>query len=264
VEATKVVLAVVGGIGAVAALTIAYRKQRHGEAAEYREEVKLFNDRYAKSAELLGHERAAARMAGIYAMARLADDNAEDWERLQQCIDALCAYLRLPYSPDDPLTPVASGEGTVRHTALRVIRDHLRPTFSTVSWDGHKFNLAGAVFDGGDLTGIRLTSGHMTFHAATFAPGTFHFTRAEILDAGIWFTKAKFSGGDVHFDDAKFIRVKLSFKEAQFTGGTVSFQNAQFIDGSVTFKGAQDRDHIVSFDGARANGPNMDWGPFTQ
>ena len=36
--------------------------------------VRLFNDRYAAAADALGHEKAAARLAGVYAYAALADD----------------------------------------------------------------------------------------------------------------------------------------------------------------------------------------------
>jgi hypothetical protein len=36
-DMVKIVLAVVGGVGGVVALTVAYRKQRHGEVADNRE-----------------------------------------------------------------------------------------------------------------------------------------------------------------------------------------------------------------------------------
>jgi hypothetical protein len=87
-EGIKLILAVVGGIGAVIALTIAYRRQRHSETAEYREDLRLFTDRFGKAAEQLGHDHPATRLAGVYAMARTADD-AHDFDSRQLCIDAL-------------------------------------------------------------------------------------------------------------------------------------------------------------------------------
>ncbi|MCA1682072.1 MAG: hypothetical protein LC700_02850, partial [Actinobacteria bacterium] len=54
IEGLKVVLAVVAGIGAVVALTVAYRKQRDGELAEYREDAKAYADRYGRAADQLG------------------------------------------------------------------------------------------------------------------------------------------------------------------------------------------------------------------
>jgi hypothetical protein len=95
-DAIKLILTVVGGIGAVVALTVAYRKQRHSEAAEYREDTKLYTDRFGKAADQLGSDKAPVRLAGVYAMAELADD----WgDGRQVCIDVLCAYLRMPYTP---------------------------------------------------------------------------------------------------------------------------------------------------------------------
>ncbi|WP_156119191.1 pentapeptide repeat-containing protein [Modestobacter caceresii] len=251
IDALKLVLAVVGGTGAVFALTIAYRKQRHGEAAEYREDNKLFNERYAKGAELLGHERAPTRMAGLYALARLADD-VEDYERRQQCIDALCAYLRLPYAPGPNETGETKAERTVRRTTLRVIRDHLREDMAATSWDGHKFNLASAVFDGGDLARIRLSSGHMTFHDAIFVQGVFTFDKAEIQeDARIWFSDVRFAGGDVRFHGALL------------GGKRVSFDGARFDSGVVSFREVRDPDGIVTFDNAIWGAATVEWGPFT-
>jgi hypothetical protein len=248
IDALKLVLAVVGGIGAIVALTIAYRKQRHGEAAEYREETKLFNDRYAKAAELLGHERAAARMAGVYSMARLADD-AETTDASQQCVDALCSYLRLPYSPGDTSSE-AKGEGTVRTTTLRVIRDHLRPDTGVASWDGHKFNLAGAVFHAGDLSKIQLTGGHITFHGASFVTDIFDMTDMKIVSpARIWFTGVRFAGGDVRFGGTEFNALKASFDKVQFDDGKVSFEGVKELQ-------------PVTFDGVRVGGADVKWGPF--
>ena len=136
-DSVKIGLAVVAGLGAAVGLTVSYRKQRG-------EEDKAFTDRYAAAAEQLGHNKAAVRLAGVYALARLADD----WEpHRQTCIDVLCAYLRMPYDPENP----EPGEREVRLTVIRLIRDHLRPT-ARVSWSGRDLDFTGAVFDGGDLT----------------------------------------------------------------------------------------------------------------
>jgi hypothetical protein len=132
----KVVLAVVGGVGGVVALTVAYRRQRHGEVAEERERYKSFTDRYVKAAEQLGHESPSVRVAGVYAMAELADD----WEDGRQlCIDVLCAHVRMPYK--DP----EEGEREVRRTLFRVIRNHLRmdPRWSRVEWSHYRFSFEG-------------------------------------------------------------------------------------------------------------------------
>ena len=76
--------------------------------------------RYQEAATQLGHDKAAVRLAGAYAMARLADD----WpEQRQSCVDVLCAYLRMPIH--DETTQAVEGEKQVRIAILRLVGDHL-------------------------------------------------------------------------------------------------------------------------------------------
>ena len=68
--------------------------------------IRTLNERFATAADQLGSDKPpAVRLAGVYAMAGLADD----WpENRQTCVDVLCAYLRLPYKSnpgDDAPTP---------------------------------------------------------------------------------------------------------------------------------------------------------------
>jgi hypothetical protein len=60
--------------------------------------TRTLNERFATAAAQLGDDKpAAVRLAGVYAMAGLADD----WkENRQTCVDVLCAYLRIPYESD--------------------------------------------------------------------------------------------------------------------------------------------------------------------
>ena len=71
-------------------------KQLDRTLAEQR--TRTLNERFATAADKLGSDKPpAVRLAGVYAMAGLADD----WpENRQTCVDVLCAYLRLPYEPD--------------------------------------------------------------------------------------------------------------------------------------------------------------------
>ena len=156
-DSVKIGLAVVAGLGAAVGLTVSYRKQRG-------EEDKAFTDRFTATADQLGHGKAAVRLAGVYALARLADD----WEpHRQTCIDVLCAYLRMPYDPESP----EPGEREVRLTVIRLIRDHLRPT-ARVSWSGRDLDFTGTVFDGGDFSGATFSGGTVNFSGATFSGGT--------------------------------------------------------------------------------------------
>jgi hypothetical protein len=103
-------------------------KQLDRTLAEQR--TRTLNERFATAAGQLGDDKPpTVRLAGVYAMAGLADD----WpENRQTCVDVLCAYLRLPYEPapgeeipaPEHLAFLASRE--VRHTVIGVIAAHLR------------------------------------------------------------------------------------------------------------------------------------------
>jgi hypothetical protein len=65
-------------------------KQLDRTLAEQR--TRTLNERFATAAGQLGDDKPAVRLAGVYAMAGLADD----WKSNRQtCVDVLCAYLRL-------------------------------------------------------------------------------------------------------------------------------------------------------------------------
>ncbi|MBQ1035351.1 pentapeptide repeat-containing protein [Micromonospora sp. C81] len=295
----KLVFAVVAGVGGVAALVVAYRRQRVAEhtnalaefahqlahAADLRAEatralaeaaderakietdrngVRLFNERFAKASEQLGSEKAAVRLAGVYAMAGLADD----WrEGRQTCIDVLCAYLRMPYSPppdaseegqapaddDVPIVDAESArsareEREVRHTVIRLVGRHLRlagddPT----SWRNYDFDFTGAMFDGGDFSDVTFSGGRVSFAAATFGGGRVSFRRAIFIGGEVSFAAATFSGGEVSFRGATFSEGEVSFRRATFSGGQVIFSQAAFSGGEVSFFRAAFSGGQVSF-----------------
>ena len=105
----------------------AQRDQLDKTLAEQR--TRTLNERFATAAEQLGSDKPAVRLAGVYAMAGLADD----WEENRQtCVDVLCAYLRMPYEPDpgqdapEPQRLAFQAVREVRHTVIRVITAHLK------------------------------------------------------------------------------------------------------------------------------------------
>lgn len=54
---------------------------------------------YVKAVEQLGSDKAAVRHSGLYALERVAQDNPEH----RQTVDnVLCAYLRVPYPTTTP------------------------------------------------------------------------------------------------------------------------------------------------------------------
>lgn len=184
--------------------------------------TRTLNERFITAADKLGSDKPpAVRLAGVYALAGLADD----WpENRQTCVDVLCAYLRLPYEPDpgddapalEWLAFQASRE--VRHTVIRVITAHLKDG-AAVSWQGLNFDFTGVVFDGGDFSGAQFSGGRVGFISAKFSGG--------LVDFGpTGFTGTEFSGGQLDFTGAEFSGSRVDFTRAKFSGSQVDFSNA--------------------------------------
>ncbi|WP_327585027.1 hypothetical protein OHA25_56575 [Nonomuraea sp. NBC_00507] len=283
----KIAFAVVAGLGALVALVVAYRRQKVAESAQWlaeladdraadaarREATKLHNERFASAAGQLGHDSAAVRLAGAHALAGLADD-APTRELRQTCIDVLCAYLRIPYSPqpsDD--APEAerlafAGLREVRHTVIRLISAHLRKN-AAFSWQGHDFDLTGVLFDGGDFaeivfsdgkfdfTGAVFNGGVVNFSGAEFSGGQVIFYRANFLGGSVGFTGCKFSGGTVSFTLAEFCGAKLYFGDSRFSESEVSFRGAVFSEGSISFEALEISGGAINFAGAEFSGSNI-------
>lgn len=237
---------------------------------------RTLNERFSTAADKLGSDKPpAVRLAGVYAMAGLADD----WtENRQTCVDILCAYLRLPYKPDpgntasqhERLSFGASRE--VRYTVIRVVTAHLRAD-AAVSWQGLNFDFTGVVFDGGDFSSAVFSDGETSFHEAKFAGGEVTFSHAQFTGGEVSFDDAQFSSGEVSFKSAQFSSGEVSFKGARFSGGKVGFTLAEFSggrvdfgdatflggDGKVTFSHTQFTSGEVSFDGAHFSGGLVDF-----
>ncbi|MDL2082160.1 pentapeptide repeat-containing protein [Streptomyces sp. GXMU-J15] len=184
-DLVKLAFGVVAGAGALVALVVAYRRQRVDEDAALRDTTRLHTERFTTAVSQLGDDSPAVRLGGVHALAGLADD-APTRELRQTCIDVLCAYLRLPYTAEADL-PAGDEEARhaflalreVRHTVIRLIRDHLRlPRTHHRSWQGHDFDFTGVVFDGGDLSEAVFSGGMVGFSGAVFSGGTVDFRGA--------------------------------------------------------------------------------------
>jgi hypothetical protein len=159
------------------------REQLDRTLAEQR--TRTLNERFATAAEQLGSDKPAVRLAGVYAMAGLADD----WEENRQtCVDVLCAYLRMPYEPDpgadaaEPQRLAFQAIREARHAVIRVIAAHLKKEAAT-SWQGLNLDFTGVVFDGGD------------FREVQFSGGTVNFVNAQFSGSKVYFGHAQFTGG---------------------------------------------------------------------
>ncbi|MDG9695394.1 pentapeptide repeat-containing protein [Streptomyces sp. DH17] len=255
-DLVKLSFGVVAGAGALVALVVAYRRQRVDEAGAHREATRLHTERFSVAVDKLGSDSPAVRLGGVHALAGLADDAPDDSLR-QTCIDVLCAYLQLPFTPDPGDDPTHQEEHhrylalrKVRHTILRLIGDHYRrPQGTHRSWQGCDLDLTGVTIDGDvDFDGATFSGGTVSFRGATFSGGT------------VFFGEATFSGGTVSFDDATFSGSGVSFGDATFSGGKVSFRGATFSGGMVSFAYATFSGGTVSFDRAELSGGRVRFG----
>jgi hypothetical protein len=250
--------------------------------AEQRE--RTLNERFATAADRLGSDKpAAVRLAGVYAMAGLADDWAEN---RQTCVDVLCAYLRMPYSPDpghdapEVHRLAFRADREVRHTVIGVIAAHLRPD-AHPSWSGLNLEFLGVNFDGGSFAGCRFGgtvnfslaefsggevnfvgrefSGVVLFHQAKFSGGNVSFHGVKFSGGEVSFAGAKFFGGEVSFLGAKFSGSEIGFRWAEFTGSNVDFRWAEFTGGTVSFTEAKFFGGEVSFPQAEFSGSEVDF-----
>lgn len=211
-ETVKLALAVVAGVGGVVALVVAYRRQavieeenERARATARRDDTRLFNERFNSATVQLGHERAAVRVAAVYAVTGLADD-APTPQLRQTCVSVLCAYLRQPYEPEPTSPSWVPGEREVRQAVMGVIRSRLAPRPGPLpSWNGFAFNLRGAVFDGLWLPGIEIRAG-------TFL----NFAECRFVGGPVDLTGARFAGG-----------------RATFAGHTLEAGAAFLVDGVV-------------------------------
>ena len=265
VSVLQLVFASVAGAGALVALVVAYRRQKVAEAGSAHDRVRVFNERFTAIATQLGDEQPAVRLAGVHAMAGLADD----WKANRQtCVDVLCAYLRMPYEPDpgdeagvkERLAFQASRE--VRHTVIRIVTAHLRND-AAVSWQGLNFDFTGIVFDGGNFSEAIFSGGVVSFVGATFPGGQVNFRHATFSGGDVSFSDATFSGGEVSFGDATFAGSQVRFSDAIFSGGEVFFGFATFSGGQVRFSGATFSGGQVDFGGATFSGGRVSFSDAT-
>ncbi|QNP67992.1 pentapeptide repeat-containing protein [Streptomyces genisteinicus] len=269
-DLVKLSFGVVAGAGALVALVVAYRRQRVDEDGALRDATRLHTERFTAAVAQLGDDSAAVRLGGVHALAGLADD-APTRELRQTCVDVLCAYLRLPYTPQSDLLPNDTEAQhaylslrQVRHTIIRLIRDHLRhPADHQHSWAGLHLDFTGVVFDGGGFGGAVFSGGRVNFVGATFSGAMVNFVGATFSGARVDFFGATFSGARVDFFGATFSGGTVDFGEATFSGGTVNFGMATFSGGTVNFVGATFSGGTVNFGEATFSGGTVNFGMAT-
>jgi hypothetical protein len=211
-----------GAVVALYALWLNDRRRRVEEDRHALEGVKVADERFARSVELLGNEADQVRVGALHSLVWLA---ASTPRYKQTVLDVLCAYLRRPFDhpdlhdvPDADADPEADREREVRLTAQRLITDVL-PWGQDLDPRIYNLDLSGACLEHFRLEGRRI--GRLTARGARFH-GTTRFAELEAAKP-VLFTDASFTG-------------QLDLREARLHGG-VSFQHTRFA-GDVVLDGA--------------------------
>lgn len=132
------------------------RQRHHEEDLQWKQEQ--YAKRYKDAADQLAASPLPSRLAGVYSMARLADEWVEE---AQTCIDVLCAYLRF-----DPENHKVSDE-QVRIAIMNTIGQRLRQVKETSPWGAQDIDLGGAVLPAFDWRDIVCAS--LSLRGATIA-----------------------------------------------------------------------------------------------
>lgn len=242
----QIVLSILAAIGAVFIGVYAYRRQHLQEVGSVREDDIQFLSRYNAATEQLAHSKPAARLAGVYAMARLADD----WPaQRQQCVDVLCAYLRMSPSGEQ-------ADEEVRSTILHVIIEHLRGVPETVSWTGLDFNFARAELRDLDMRDVVFRGQQVSFEGAEFI-ATAKFDGAKFHATTTSFKDASFSGAYTTFREANFSGNRTIFAFTRFGADRLEFDKAIFQSDMTQFYWAHFEGEYTSFNECLFQGSNV-------
>jgi uncharacterized protein YjbI with pentapeptide repeats len=263
IDAVRTGLTVAAGTGGAFALLLAFRRQRATEiiAAEnraaserdhvQRERLALANeadaierrvtDQYTNAAEQLGSDKAAVRLAGLYAMERLAQDI---FSQRQTVVNLICAYLRMPFVPpinEPTATETDENERRIQELEVRlaaedILQRHLQidedSGVTVTHWPSMLLNLTGATLVNFSLMKCEVKSAifnRAIFHGPAYfydftATGRVQFQGANFLDRANFgrayfphltnFWAARFHempnfqnsvfNGQAHFKDAAF------------------------------------------------------------
>lgn len=260
-ERVKTTLTTIGGIGGVSFLVIKFRQQdiaekqhKHSEderiKAEEAEVNRKFeakkleaNKKLVDAVQQLGNKSPQVRIAGVYALADVADTYGSEKYGVdynKRAVEIICGYLRTPRSDD----------GAVESTILRVMTQHLRSDTHSQknTWSKFKIDLHGANFiETVDLSETKLHSAD--FRECIFNKGAL-FRKTEFLEptsfAGAHFGR---DGAEVNadFEGAKFT------KDSDFSNCNLQGENSECNEYAINFKDAcfgSNPEHKVKFYGA--------------
>jgi len=237
-ELLSTTLAAVGGIGAVGYLVIKYREQASTEREELRQNEGEADKKLADAVQQLGSKSPQVRIAGVYALADVADTYGSEKYGVdynKRAVEILCGYLRTVRSDNDE--PVESA-------VFSILSNHLTPPAHSFSnsnigpWSRYTIDLRGAIlketinFKGACIASLDCRQAE--FHGkADFTDA--HFDAYTHFDQAHFYHQANFTGAQFqHNNDPNLI---TSFVNTHFHN-KATFNEAHFYH-QANFTGAQ-------------------------
>ena len=225
-ELLSTTLAAVGGIGAVGYLVIKYREQASTEREELHQNEGEADKKLNSAVQQLGSKSPQVRIAGVYALADVADTYGSEIHGVdynKRAVEILCGYLRTVRSENDK--PVESA-------VLSILSNHLTPPANSLSnkkigpWSRYTIDLRGAILkETINFQGACIAS--LDCRQAEF------YGKADFTDTHFY--------GDTYFDESHF-RCAANFTGSQFQDDTKPDLYSSFVDthfhNKVTFDNA--------------------------
>ncbi len=168
----------------------------------------LLNERYQKGGEMLGSDVLSVRLAGIYALQRLATEHSEQYHI--QVMRLFCAFVRLP-TKDQSLE---TGQAPIRSGTQLGIRQDVESVLEAI---GHRTETQKAIerkagfrldLRGSDLREAQILDADLSkamFHHANLSNVYYantDLTESSFRDADLskaWLYEARFTGADLSY-----------------------------------------------------------------
>lgn len=223
-ERIKTSLTIIGGIGAIGYLVIKFRERSALERSEADEKL-------IRAVQQLGDTSPQVRIAGVYALADVADTYEGPYH--QRVVDILCGYLRTDrllkdangntqYATNEDGSPnyslPLSADAPIESTILSVLGSHLR---SSATAEANHQSRGPWSFCTLDIHGAHITE-HVNFDYVQL--GEIDARGTQFIQ-GASFTQTKFANR-ARFDNSTFTQIAVFYK-SEFEND-VSFHNTTF------------------------------------
>ena len=246
-------------LGGLAALWVAVWRSRIAERQADTAQRGLLNERYQRGAAMIGSEVLSVRLAGIYALQRLAEDHPKDYHI--QIMSVLCAFVRRPALDQGGET--RSDPDSQQSSAIPPLRDDVQTAMEAISvchkrhWHIEIEAESGLDLHGADLRRARLQGANLAIgKKVTPWEPWIPFSNPFALQTGVNLSSVDLRSADLMFADLQF----ADLRNATLGGARLMFAKLH----GISWDHADLRDADLSgahFSNAEAQGGGQSPGP---